>query len=81
MFSVALLQGQPIAAIKLNHTALGIQDKDQADYKPPPGFEKWAGAPYWMHFTVGPGLADIAVARHVIDPHFEPSFVELDGIL
>ena len=72
---MALLQGQPVAAIKVNHTALGIQDKDQADYAPPRGFEKWAGAPYWMHFTAGLGLPDIAVDRHFIDTHLEPSFL------
>jgi hypothetical protein len=34
--------------------ALGITEQDQDAFVPQAGFEKWRGAPYWMHFTEMP---------------------------
>eukprot|EP00227_Mantoniella_beaufortii_P007693 CAMPEP_0197597710 /NCGR_PEP_ID=MMETSP1326-20131121/27852_1 /TAXON_ID=1155430 /ORGANISM="Genus nov. species nov., Strain RCC2288" /LENGTH=292 /DNA_ID=CAMNT_0043164415 /DNA_START=70 /DNA_END=945 /DNA_ORIENTATION=+ len=47
-------QSRPVEDIKIDHEALHITERDQGDFTPQAGFEKWRGAPYWMHFTQMP---------------------------
>lgn len=44
-------QSRPAEELKIDHETLGLQEKDQDEFEPQTGFEKWRGAPYWMHFT------------------------------
>ena len=43
-------QGKPASELKIDHEKEGLTEQDQDDFTPQLGFEKWRGAPYWMHF-------------------------------